>query len=120
MKADSDSFPETGETARHLGARPGVDLPLDELGYVQPRSGGMSVTADDPWKLPAHRRPVDWNGTGRDPIFKLNLTDLPSELVIRAQGKDYHYFMEPVCRCLFTYYQQTLSETRGSWCIVRP
>ena len=99
MKAAGDALPVIEATARGLGARPGVDIPLAD-GMVAPATGGMSVTADDPSKLPRHRLPVKMGGEGRDPVFQLDRAQLPTTLVVRRDEPNaaYHAFVEPALR----------------------
>ena len=49
-----------------LGARPDIDIPVDEDGLVAGGDGGMSIAPDSPENLPAHRRPAEHGGTGKD------------------------------------------------------
>jgi len=76
---DDGGKPAIGPTARTLGARPG-DIEVDAEGMVHPGTGGMSVSPGSPRNLPVHRRPAVLDGTGRDPVWKLNPSDLPSGL----------------------------------------
>ena len=119
-KSDPDSKPRTGDTARSLGVRPRVDLPIDESGRVQPGNGGLSTAADDPRELPAHRRPKWLDGTGTDPIFKLRPILLPDTLTTRQVGRPSHYLIEPTDECLFTIFQCHLWSTRPDWAMIKP
>jgi hypothetical protein len=105
MKADSDLKPKTGVTSRSLGVRPEVDIPVDEDNRVQPSTGGMSATADDPRKLPPHRRPKWLDGTGADPVFELKPIALPIVLEPRQEGAPHHYLIEPTQSCRFDVFQ---------------
>ena len=77
---EADGLPVTGPTARTLGARPGVDVPVGPDGMVHPGTGGVSVSPDSPLNLPPHRRPPEFGGTGRDPVWRLDERDLPDGL----------------------------------------
>ena len=44
----ADGGPQRGSTARTLGARSEVDVPVDAAGRVRPGTGGMSVAPDSP------------------------------------------------------------------------
>lgn len=117
MTADEDGLPMVGATARTLGARPRIDVPGDPTDEVEPQSGGMSGTVGDPSKLPIHRRPAAFGGTGSDPVFVIDLADLGPDLVWRADGNgpSGHGFLEPVRRMPFNEYQEALRATRSRW-----
>jgi hypothetical protein len=67
MREDGNGNPEIGPNARCLGVRPGIDVPA-KVGrnVVHPGQGGMSVSPDDPMKLPYFCRPPGFQGTGKD------------------------------------------------------
>jgi hypothetical protein len=115
MKSDNNNFPQLGQSARELGVRPYKDIPIDAQGYVHPQTGGMSVTVDDVMYLPAHRRPSDFNGTRKDPIFSINKEQLPKTLKARQQGSLHHHLIEPSDTCTFFQYDFALCLTRLSW-----
>lgn len=115
MKLAEDGFPVVGQSARDLGARPGVDIPIDIHGNVSPRTGGMSVTADNVLHLPAHRRPAEFNGIGKDPVFAIRTEHLPGPLVARQDGPPHHFLIEPRIACSFSKYQQDLHASRPWW-----
>ena len=54
--------PAVGLSARTLGARPHVDIPVDPSGSVSPGTGGLLVAPDTPSNLPRHRRPLEHGG----------------------------------------------------------
>jgi RHS repeat-associated protein len=60
MRTGADAAPETGPTARTLGARPNTDIPVNSDGTVQPGTGGMSVSPNSPSNLPPFRRPPEF------------------------------------------------------------
>jgi hypothetical protein len=95
MKYDENNLPQLGQSARELGVRPNVDIPIDAQGYIHPQTGGMSFTVDDVMYLPAHRRPFDFNGTGKDPVFSINKEQLPKTLMAKQQDSLHHYLIEP-------------------------
>ena len=114
---EADGLPVTGPTARTLGARPGVDVPVGPDGMVHPGTGGVSVSPDSPLNLPPHRRPPEFGGTGRDPVWRLDERDLPDGLSyrpdpVRPSG---HGFVEPSRSMPLTEYQRLLESTRPSW-----
>jgi len=115
MKKAEDDYPEVGVSSRTLGARPGLDLPIDSAGMVQPQTGGMSVTVNDPYKLPLVRLPRNMGGNGRDPLFWMGEERLPRLLSIRIDKGSCHAFVEPIEHCPFESYQQTLHGTRSDW-----
>jgi hypothetical protein len=113
---DAESHPALGSTARSLGARRGLDIPVDSLGLVRPGNGGFSVSPDDPMNLPNHRRPPEWGGTGKDPIWALATESLGNSLVYRPDPDEpTHGFIEPAEVMPFEEYQQALYDTRESW-----
>lgn len=90
MRADADGFPMVGESGRYLGARPDLpdqhrdgDIPVDTDGMVEPETGGMSVSPPPPTNLALHRRPREYGGRGKDPVFELETDDLPEDLRYR-------------------------------------
>jgi hypothetical protein len=117
MTTSGDGLPEAGPTARTLGARREVDILVAGDGMVVGGGGGMSVAPDSAMNLPAHRRPPDYGGTGKDPIWELDVVELGSELVYREDPlmPGIHGFIEPARRMAFDDYQDALSRTRGAW-----
>jgi hypothetical protein len=59
----------------------------------------MCVAPDSPENLPTPRRPPEHGGTGKDPIWELNVVDLGDELVYREDPlmPGAHGFVEPFC-----------------------
>ena len=110
MKSDPDLKPRTGDTSRSLGVRAEVDIPVDEDHRVQPGTGGMSATADDPRKLPPHRRPKWLDGTGVDPVFELMPITLPVGLATRQDGALHHYLLEPAQPCRLDVFNVTCGQ----------
>ena len=118
MKADpADGLPATGETGRYLGARPGVDIPVDGDGFVDPGTEGMSVVPPPVENLARHRRPPDFGGTGKDPVFVLDTEELPDELAYRPDpaNPEEHGFIEPAHRVIFEEYRRAIHGTRTLW-----
>jgi hypothetical protein len=116
MKKAADDTPETGESARKLGARPEIDIPLDYAGDVEPGVGGMSVSPDSPENLPRHRRPPEYGGTGLDPVWMMDSEDLSERLVFRPDPGDPHRhgFVEPETRMVPQIRVGPGSDTRSS------
>jgi hypothetical protein len=104
-----------------LGARPGIDLLVID-GMVGPGEGGISVSPDDPRRLPSFRRPPELDGTGRDPVFAIDEQDLGPDLIYRPDPRnpDGHGFIEPVRPMPFEVYQQALIATQSAWRRYRP
>ena len=119
MKEDEDGWPEVGAGSRTLGVRPGVDIRLYFAdGRVDHRVlEGMSVSPSPPENLPPHRRPPQFGGTGKDPVFELDTDELPEELAYRPDPSkpDAHGFITPAYTMAFEHYQRAIHETRGLW-----
>lgn len=71
MTTGKDGLPALGSSARTLGARADIDIIVDEGGLVQPGMGGISVAPNDIMNLPAFRRPSEFAGTGKDPVWQI-------------------------------------------------
>ena len=88
----------------------------DEL--VHPGTGGMSVTPDDPARLPPHVRPRWLGGQGKLPaFFYLEFAALAPPLGVRLDPKhpERHAFVEPALMMTVDEYQAALCSTRGLW-----
>lgn len=124
MKADKDGRPVLGKDRRTLGVKPGVppagDIPVDVDGFVTVGSGGLSVAPDDPRDLPLHRRPKEWGGDGRDPVFALRIDALPQATLALRLDRPQHGLIEPTKRCKFDAFQKDLHSTRSDWAIEKP
>ena len=117
MTADEDGLASINESARTLGARPYLDVPGDASDDVEPGAGGMSASSGDPLLLPEHRRPPSFGGTGRDPVFAIEVSDIGADLRRRddPDGPSGHGFLEPVRRMPFSEYQIALWASRPNW-----
>jgi hypothetical protein len=117
MKPDEDGLPKPGSSARTLGARCNIDIPINEDGFVEPEMGGMSVSPPPPENLPYIRRPPKYGGTGKDPVWAVDTDKLPEELGYRPDPErpDEHGFIEPSRRMVFEEYQRAIHATRGLW-----
>jgi hypothetical protein len=117
MREGSDGQPERGRTARTLGVRPGVDILLAEDGSVAGGQGGMSVAPDSLRNLPAHRRPPEHRGTGKDPIWEFDVDDLGDGLVYREDPlmPGVHGFVEPAARTMFEEYESAVWAMGDAW-----
>src|SRR4051812_27407858 len=111
MIADGD-HPLVVSTARGLGVRPEIDIPVDEYGQVEPGEG-MSVAHTAFEFLPEHRRPPSAGGTGKDPLWKISSDDLPAALSYRPDDDvPGHGFIEPSWAMTIEEYELALAETR--------
>jgi len=54
---------------------------VDDVVVIVGGGGGMSVAPDCPGHLSEHRRPAEHGGTGKDPVWELDVADLGSPLV---------------------------------------
>jgi hypothetical protein len=116
MIRDSDGRPRVLPTARGLGIRPDIDIPIDEDGVCYPETGGMSVAYDSPQNLPTHRRPAAHGGSGPDPIWEIDEAELPDSLAYREDPDlEGHGFVEPAWAMDFEDYEVALAETRDLW-----
>ena len=113
MKADGVR-PALGESSRTLGARR-HDCIVDGQDRVGPGGGGMSVSTR-PDALPYFRRPPEWGGVGRDPVWALEASQLDSAL--RLVGDGDHMLVEPAATMPFQAYLGTLSATQADWSLV--
>jgi hypothetical protein len=122
MKEAAGGGPEIGATARTLGVRPGIDVPAvnpDDL--VRSGQGGMSVSPDDPMNLPHHRRPPEFRGVGRDPLWMIGQMDLGPDLDYYPDpGLPGHGFVEPARSMTLSEYQHALALTQDRWRKVGP
>lgn len=124
MRADTDGLPRTGDSARTLGARPRTetgDINIRRGGIVFTRTGGLSVSPPPPENLPSFRRPPEFRGTGKDPLWELETDELPEDLRYCPDPEQpgRHGFIEPSRAMPFTEYQRALHDTRGLWSQVR-
>ena len=117
MKRASDGKPLCGSVANELGVRPGVDISPDSTGQVQPATGGLSTTPDDPGLLPPHVRPPNLGGKGKLSIFVLDVADMDQHLVARRDPKNprKHAFVEPSVAMALGTLQELLCGSRGAW-----
>ena len=118
MKQDPDHLPKLGRSARTLGVRVEgsyQDVQLDGEGQVIPGKGGMSVTVDDPSKMPPARRPR-WinNGRSEDPLLYIEYHRIQAPLTVRID-RDAHAMIEPTELRLLTDYEKDIASTRPHW-----
>jgi hypothetical protein len=117
MEEDGEGHPRTGQTARTLGVRPGIDIPVDDDYEVEPFTGGMSVTPDSPEGLPYFRLPPSHGGSGKDPLWVIDSNEFVEGLIYRPDdaGPERHGFVEPGQRMRLDDFEDLLESTRDSW-----
>lgn len=88
---------------------------------VEPGTGGMSVSPPPVGNLPLHRRPDEYGGRGKDPVFVLDTGKLPTNLHYRQdpEAPHRHGFIEPSHRMSFEEYQGAIHTTRTLWSQLR-
>jgi len=113
---DDDGFPRVGSSARTLGVRDDEsDIEVDDDGLVHPYTGGMSVGLR-PEDLPEHRRPQAFGGTGDDPLWVIEESDLVDGLRYTEDGElPGHGFIEPAGIMRLDEYEDLLALTREDW-----
>jgi hypothetical protein len=118
MRPSGDS-PEVAATARSLGVRAHVDIPVDDSGLVRPAAGGLSVSPDDALNLPRHRLPPEYGGTGKDPVWSIGEEELGARLTYRPDPDDAtHGFVEPAEVMAFLAFESALAATASRWELV--
>jgi hypothetical protein len=120
MQADAVGLPSVGAHARCLGVRPGIDVPAILPGdTVKPGQGGLSVSPHDPMNLPYFRRPPEFQGNGKDPVWACDDSQLGPDLVYRPDpSRSGHGFIEPAHPMTLDDFQQELTRTQAIWAIV--
>jgi hypothetical protein len=113
MREDSAGSPVVGPTARTLGVRPQVDIAV-VAGQVQPNTGGMSVAPDRPENLHPLRRPPNYGGTGKDPVWCLRADQIGADLQFR-QDSATHGLIEPARLMSLDEFQRRLEDTKHLW-----
>jgi len=117
MKINVNGLPVVGATARTLGIREDIDILVME-GQVKPNTGGMSVSPPPPSNLPTHRRPAKFGGTGKDPLWEINVNCLSVfQLQYRPDPHqpNKHGFIEPITEMPLEEYQQAIVATLHEW-----
>jgi hypothetical protein len=113
MREDPGGGPLVGPTARTLGVRPGYDIPIVG-GLVSPGTGGLSVAPDRPENLPEHRRSPQFGGTGKDPVWEIDVDFLGGDVVFR-QDKPAHGLFEPAREMSIDEFQRALADLAPRW-----
>lgn len=117
MKDDVDGKPVIGDSARKLGVRNPDDIKPNHIGVVDSGFHGMSVAPLPAENLPKHRRPNEFGGTGRDPIFGIETVHLGSFNLKYVQDPMNlgHGFIAPLEEMSYTQYVQNVYDTRDLW-----
>jgi hypothetical protein len=113
MREDPAGGPLVGPTARTLGVRPNVDIPV-VAGQVSPNMGGMSVAVDRPENLHPLRRPPAYGGSGKDPVWCIAIDLLGADLQFR-QDSATHGLIEPARTLALDELQKALEATKPHW-----
>jgi hypothetical protein len=113
VREDAAGRPAVGPTARTLGVRPTVDIPV-VAGQVRPNTGGMSVAPDRVDNLPPLRRPPAHGGSGKDPVWCLDLARLGGDLQYRPDSAA-HGLIEPARAMSLDPFQEALAKTAPDW-----
>jgi hypothetical protein len=81
----------------------------------------MSVAPDNPANLPKARRPAEFGGLGKDPVWVIDSGDLPPVFEFR-QDTPTHGLVEPATNTTLTLaeYEAALESTREHWRLVTP
>ncbi|MBD2593796.1 hypothetical protein H6G74_05565 [Nostoc spongiaeforme FACHB-130] len=129
--------PKIGRSARLLGIRPGIDINveqmpvgyLDEQGYLLAESErevrgelvtvaikdtkGMSVSLSIE-ALPAFRKPQKFGGTGKDPLWQIDDSDITGDLQA-IQDSPTHVSIVPRVTMSLERYELALANTKNYW-----
>lgn len=108
MQETPGGEPAVGPSARTLGARPHVDIPVDPSGSVYLGTGGMSVAPDTP---------IEHGGTGKDLLWSIQERNLGVHLryVANTVLVPTHGVIEPTIPMPFAAYRQALAATAPYW-----
>lgn len=140
--AAQNGKPRLGRSARCLGIRPGLDidvesLPLDQLDEQgcllseveqNPASHervdvairnhkGMSTSLSIEG-LPEFRRPPEFGGKGRDPLWQVDDSAIHGDLEA-VQDSDTHVSIMPSTTMALERYEAALANTQDSWTEVK-
>lgn len=117
MNSDGD-YPRVERSAKGLGVRVGEDGDVhpDAEGLVNP-GAGMSVAPDDPLFLPEYRRPAEFLGSAKHPVWAISENDLPEGLVVAIDDPE-HGMIGPVRAMPLAEYEAALASTQSNWRLV--
>jgi hypothetical protein len=135
--AGQNGKPKIGRSARCLGIRPGIDIDvamlpighLDSQGSLLPKAKradigelaevaikngkGMSLSSAIAG-LPPFRKPAEFGGTGFDPLWQIEATQLPPGLEAIQDGMT-HVSLCPRVTMLLERYEAALAATHLDW-----
>ncbi len=135
--AEQNGKPRIGRSARLLGIRPNVDIDIEQVpsgwvneqGYLKPASErkttenlaavaikntkGMSVSLSIEG-LPAFRKPLAFGGTGRDPLWWIDDSEITGDLEA-VQDSPTHVSILPRVTMLLEKYEAALARTQNDW-----
>jgi hypothetical protein len=135
--AEQNGKPKIGRSARLLGVRPSVDIDVeqvpagcvDEQGYLRletereyaedtvaiaiRNAKGMSVSLSIEG-LPAFRKPAQFGGTGRDPLWQIDDSKITGDLEA-VQDSPTHVSILPRATMLLEKYEAALANTQNAW-----
>lgn len=81
----------------------------------------MSVSPDDPLNLPYFRRPPEFQGTGKDPVWSLTNSDVGPDLEYRNDPNNAdHGFIEPARPMTLESFQLALTQLQTRWRKMNP
>ncbi len=116
MKTAVDQLPQCGSSRRELGLLSPGDILTDDNGLVFPDTGGLSVSPLGVSSLPSHRRPLEYGGTGKDPVFVLESSLLEGVLTYRANTRSRtHGLIEPNQPMMLEKLQELFCRGRSQW-----
>lgn len=134
---EDNGQPKVGRSARLLGVRPSIDIDveqmprdyLDDQGYLRPETErkptgelvavvirstkGMSTSLSIE-SLPAFRRLATFGGTGRDPIWQIEDSQITEDLEA-VQDSATHVSIMPRTTMLLERYEGALARTQELW-----
>jgi hypothetical protein len=135
--AAQNEGPKIGRSTRCLGIRPGIDIDvamllvghLDSQGHLLPEAErsdtgelvevaikngkGMSVSSSIAG-LPPFRKPAEFGGTGRDPLWQIDVDQIPVDIEPIQDGVT-HVSLCPRATMLLERYEAALAATRLDW-----
>lgn len=122
MKKDDQDKPVLGPNPRMLGVRDPTDITPNAQGDVTSDESGLSVSPPPPTNLPKHRRPQSLGGTGKDPVFKIDLSSIRKlDLVFIPDSQNpSHGFLAPAHQMTYRKYEDCISRTKDFWSLVFP
>jgi hypothetical protein len=103
-----------------VGSGPDDDIPIQADGLLHPRTGGMSVSPDDPMYLPTWRRPKKFGGTGKHPVWVISSELIQGQIVYwpddpNPEGVVDHGLVEPSAPTTEEVLQAALAATQEHW-----